>query len=85
MTLEQMEVHSKAVVKTIDAGRGLRRRLGQMGLHEGDVVEVSSRGAFRGPVLVCVHGMRVALGRGVARKIGVTPISGPTPNRRGSG
>jgi len=46
-----------------------------MGIHPGDTVSVSRRGAFRGPFLVVVHGSRVAIGRGVARRIQVAPAS----------
>jgi Fe2+ transport system protein FeoA len=74
MTLEQIGPKSRARISMIDVGRGLRRRLEQMGLHIGDEVVVISRGAFRGPVLVIANGMQVALGRGVARKIEVVPI-----------
>jgi Fe2+ transport system protein FeoA len=74
MTLEQMGPRSRARIAGIDVGRGVQRRLEQMGLHIGDEVQVLSHGAFRGPVLIAANGMQVALGRGVARKIEVVPV-----------
>ena len=46
-----------------------------MGIHPGDTVLVRSSGAFRGPLLVDVHGCRVAVGRGIARRITVEPVA----------
>jgi ferrous iron transport protein A len=43
--------------------------LNTLGIHVGDAVRVVERAPFHGPVLVEVHGTRVALGRGVARKV----------------
>jgi len=52
----------------VDAGRGLGARLAAMGLVPGvEVLVVRNRGA--GPAVVEVKGARLALGRGMARKI----------------
>ncbi len=52
----------------IDAGRGLGARLAAMGLVPGvEVLVVRNRGA--GPAVVEVKGARLALGRGMARRI----------------
>jgi ferrous iron transport protein A len=74
MTLDQLPPGQRARILDIEGGHGIRRRLGHMGIHPGDAVSVSSRGAFRGPFLVSVHGARVAIGRGIARRIRVDPI-----------
>ncbi|MEW5827219.1 MAG: FeoA family protein [Candidatus Bipolaricaulota bacterium] len=78
MTLADVTGRESVRITTIDAGFGLRRRLGSMGLHAGDVVTVVSRAAFRGPLLVQAHGVRLALGRGVAGRIGVIPVTCPS-------
>ena len=62
------------MVLSIPGGPGLFRNLSQMGIHPGDMIVVSGTGAFRGPLLVDVHGIRIALGRGVARRIVVQPL-----------
>lgn len=74
MTLDQLDAGRRARVVEIRGGRGLRSHLEQMGVHPGDTISVAGAGAFRGPVLIEVHGSRIALGRGVARKVIVEPI-----------
>lgn len=71
MTLEQVEPTRDALVVAITGGHGICAHLNTLGIHVGDRVTVVDRAPFRGPVLVEVHGSRVALGRGVARQIEV--------------
>jgi len=71
MTLEHVELRRQARVADIDGGRGVRSHLNILGIHVGDQIVVVDRAPFHGPVLVEIHGSRVALGRGVARKIQV--------------
>jgi ferrous iron transport protein A len=74
MTLDQLSMGANARVVNFVGGPGLYRNLSQMGIHPGDTIVVSGSGAFRGPLLVEIHGIRIALGRGVARRIVVQPI-----------
>jgi len=54
---------------SIDGGRQLRHRLTEMGLVPGVTVKiVQDQG---GPILVAVHNTRLAIGRGMAKKIQV--------------
>ena len=78
MTLDQLNPGDEARVLDIRAGLGLRRRLNHLGIHIGDTVVLSGHGAFRGPLLVQVQGMQVALGRGVARHVLVEPLGRST-------
>ena len=73
MTLEDAAVREPVVVEGIDGGRGVVLHLNTLGIHVGDRLLVVERAPFRGPVLVEVNGSRVALGRGVARKVRVVP------------
>lgn len=73
MTLEQLPAGMPGRIVSIEAGFGLRRRLEQMGLQPGDLISVTSRAPFHGPLLVCARGCQTALGRGVARRIEVLP------------
>jgi len=50
-------------------GRGLEKRLMDMGLTPGTRVTVVKSAPFRGPVEVLVRGSRLALGRGMAERI----------------
>jgi ferrous iron transport protein A len=71
MTLDTVGIKRQARVIMIDGGQKVRSYLNTLGIHIGDWLTVVQRAPFRGPVLVEVHGTRVALGRGVACKIRV--------------
>lgn len=69
LTLDQLRDGSKAVVKEVGLkGAGLIRRLAQMGVVPGALIEVVFNSGS-GPVVVRVHGAEIAIGRGIARKI----------------
>ena len=66
-----------------DGGYGVSLRLRRLGLRPGAQVRAVATGRWGGPVLVEVDGCRVALGRGVARRIFVQLNgSSPLPNER---
>jgi Fe2+ transport system protein FeoA len=71
MTLDTVGIHRQARVIMIDGGQKVRSYLNTLGIHIGDWLTVVQRAPFRGPVLVEIHGTRVALGRGIASKIKV--------------
>ncbi len=71
--LEALPAGHRARVVRINGGRGLVARLARLGIVPGAEVAVISRAPVGGPVLVEVDGARVALGRGVARKVVVEP------------
>lgn len=54
-------------VNLIDAGKSATRRLYEMGLNTGAPVLIVKNDA--GPVIVCLAGNKVALGRGLAKKV----------------
>ncbi|NLJ77667.1 MAG: hypothetical protein GX325_10530 [Peptococcaceae bacterium] len=64
-------------VKMIEAGRCATRRLYEMGFNIGAPVKVIKNDA--GPVIVSLTGNKVALGRGLAKKIQLE-ISNTTNN-----
>jgi len=57
----------EAEVVAITAGRGLARRLAELGFMRGERIKLLRSGP--GPVLVLVKGSKIALGWGVAKKI----------------
>jgi len=59
---------SSVKVIRIVGGKGIIRRLIEMGFTPGENVKIL-HSDFSGPILVNVKGSRVALGRGVAMKI----------------
>jgi len=52
----------------VNAGRGLTKRLADMGLVPGTKLRIVNS-QISGPVIVEVRGSRLALGRGIAQKI----------------
>jgi ferrous iron transport protein A len=72
-SLAQLPAESRAVVETLPRSQGLARRLIALGLTTGaEVRMLQNRG--RGPLIVEVHGVRLALGRGQAARIDVEPM-----------
>lgn len=59
----------KGRIVTMNVGRGKARRLMELGLLPGEVVQVVSNSI--GPVVLSVRGVTLALGRGVASQIWV--------------
>ncbi|MCD4686898.1 MAG: ferrous iron transport protein A [Anaerolineae bacterium] len=58
----------------IQGGRRLRKRLADLGLNTGQQVRVVQN-HFAGPLILAVqHDGRLAIGRGMARKISVRPL-----------
>ncbi len=67
-TLDQLKTGSRAYVVSVQGGRRMLARLATFGFVRGAEVQVvQNYGA--GPVIVQVHGARVALGRGEAQRI----------------
>lgn len=66
--LAMLTENEEALIVEICGGRGLIRRLTEMGFTNGAKVKVLNSNSH-GPVLVSVRGSRIALGRGVAMKI----------------
>ncbi len=75
MTLDNVDVLRKTRVVFIEGGQGVGVHLNTLGIHVGDCLEVVERAPFRGPVLVQINGTRLALGRGVARRVRVEEIN----------
>jgi Fe2+ transport system protein FeoA len=70
-TLEKVKAGASVVVRGVNGGRGIRRRLAHVGIHPLDKVEVIRSGMFGGPVLIKVHGVEVGIGHGMAEKVEV--------------
>ncbi len=69
--LDQHPCGPPARVFSVNGGHGMVMRLAQLGIREGTVMRRLSYGSRGGPVLVEINGCRVALGRGVARRVHV--------------
>lgn len=71
--LTALPVGQPACLVCIGAGRRLKRRLASLGLTPG--VELTVLQNQGGPLLIAVRDSRLALGRGMARKLDVDPVS----------
>ncbi len=71
-TLDEVPPGTKARVVRLEAGTRALRRLAEMGLTPGTIVEVLTD--YGGPILVRVRGSVIAIGRGMARKVIVEPV-----------
>jgi ferrous iron transport protein A len=72
-TLSQLPTLSRAVVVALPHFRGLAERLISMGLTPGAELQVLQN-RRRGPLIVEVHGVRLALGRVQAARVTVAPL-----------
>jgi DtxR family Mn-dependent transcriptional regulator len=59
----------KGIISHILGGRGASQRLADLGLTPGTEVIVVKSAIFHGPLMVCVRGTTLAIGRGLASKI----------------
>jgi len=75
MPLAMLPEGVEAKIVDVYAGRGLMRRLAEMGFTDETKVKVLSSN-HPGPVLVEVRDSRIAVGRGVAMKITVESCDG---------
>ncbi len=73
LTLDMLPPGARARVVRIDAGIRAMRRIVEMGITPGAVVEVVM--SYGGPILVRVRGTVIAIGRGIARRILVEPLT----------
>ena len=76
LPLERVPSGTKVKVVAVIAGTGATNRIYQMGIVPGSIIEVVDNNLMYPwtPVLVRVHGMTIALGRGLASKILVLPL-----------
>lgn len=74
MSLDHIDINQVVKVQAIRGGWGIRQRLGQLGIHVGDLLIIKRSGALGGPLLLQIHNMEIAVGRGMAKKIIVEPI-----------
>ncbi len=73
MYLSQAKSGSLVRVKELLGGQRAVTRLRELGLVEGAVIKVIDNPII-GPIIIEVNGTRIALGRGMARKVIVEPV-----------
>ena len=73
--LNELRPGQSGVVRGVAGGFGIARRLESLGLRPGKVVTKISSQFLAGPVTVTVDGREIAIGRGMAAKVQVEPVS----------
>ena len=73
--LSTLPPNAEVKLVRINAGRGLVARLAAMGLVPGVMLRVLNN-AGQGPFVLAVRSSRIMLGRGVAHRVVVAPMSG---------
>lgn len=67
--LTQLNTRQTAIVKEIDGGQDARRRLESLGIRPGKKITKISAHFWSGPVTILIDKTKVAIGRGMARKV----------------
>jgi len=78
--LTECSTGDKVVVSSVNAGRGAKQRLANLGIVPGVEIRKSRAAPFRGPVEVIVKGTNIVLGRGLAAKVIVECANGKCTN-----
>jgi ferrous iron transport protein A len=73
-TLDQLQRGAQAAILNVGGHDAVAMRLMEMGLYEGEPVEIVGRAPFRDPITVLVRGSRLALRTADARRITVGPL-----------
>lgn len=73
MSLDQLNSGQKGVILGLHGGHGIVGRLATLGFTPGTSVEVV-RNHGHGPLIVLVRGSQIALGRGEAAHVILTPL-----------
>lgn len=74
--LTALKEGEKAIMVYALGGKGLIKRLSEMGLTPGTEILIKRTAPFHGPIQIIVRGVSLALGRGIASKIFVKPVKG---------
>ena len=60
-------------IVSIFGGRGLAKKLLEMGIRPGEIIKIVSN-SFGGPILLAINNSRIGIGRGMAGKIIIKPL-----------
>lgn len=65
---------SKVKIAQIKAGYGAKMNLMNLGLSEGNIIEIKRISSLKGPVVVLFDNTEIAIGHGLAQKISAEGI-----------
>jgi ferrous iron transport protein A len=69
IALTKLKCKKLAVIKRLEGGLEFQRKISDLGIRIGKHVQVVSCQPFKGPLVIKIDSMRIALGRGMASKI----------------
>ena len=69
LSLIDLKEGEEGRIFALEGGRSVARRLEDMGLTPGTVIEVKRSAPFSGPIEICVRDSCLVIGRGMAKKI----------------
>jgi Fe2+ transport system protein FeoA len=74
--LTECSTGAEVEVVSVNAVRGAKQRLANLGIVPGVTIKKSRAAPFRGPVEIIVKGTQIVLGRGLAAKVLVNCANG---------
>lgn len=74
-TVLDLNINEEAYIVDIYAGHGLSKKLESIGIVKGQKIKKLSSLNFRGPQVLCVDRVQIVIGRGIAEKITIQPIT----------
>lgn len=69
ISLSQLEMGKIARVKRFDGGLMFRKKVSSLGIRIGKSIRIISSQPFRGPIIIEIDKMRIAIGHGIANRI----------------
>jgi len=69
ISLIELQDGQSGTIVSLNGSRNLTKRLADLGISPGTIINVLRRSLFAGPVQVEVSGSKLVLGRGLASKI----------------
>lgn len=69
MNPTEMKKGQKAIVRSYGRGKGMERRLFEMGIMPGTEIELLEKHPFKGPLLFRVGQSQIVLGRNIAANL----------------
>jgi len=74
-SLIELDLKEEAEIVSFNGSSLMNRRLEGMGIRQGKMISRISSQYIRGPVIVSVDGHQAAMGRGMATKLIVKPVT----------
>jgi len=74
ITLVELKNGRYGIIQRIEGGHGLKKRLEVMNIREGKKIIKKCSAPLHGPLVIEIEGCKMAIGRGMAKKVWVEEI-----------